>query len=516
MKRYVWLIGSLVLGVIGSSLLLYSTPHSASLTADSLAYLAAADSLLDGRGYRAYWLPDPPALTRFPPFTSAAFAFFSRLTHRTPYESARLWNALLFGLSIFLMGYLGWITTQEALFAWSSSLFFLINGSLLYVYTYALSEPPFITLSLLIFGVWLWGQVLRSRHPEKGAYIDALLGILSGLAFLTRYVAIALVATLIILPLLLPISWRERFRRIFTFSLAFLPLPALWLLRNLMIGSNATARSFVYHPIPPRRILKGIKNFSEFLLPISSWRNAIWENWSFFFPMLLRLLFLVLLLWLLIKWWQRSSTPQDHGKMLVATYTIMYPLSIWGALTYFDADILLNWRIFSPLYPMLLALLLFVLNFVRQRWHPLLGYFLVAGALLVNLPNLFTTIQILRTDGQGFAAQRWQHSQMLQILRELPTEIQIYTNHEAAPYFYLRRPASPLPLKIDPQNQIPNPSFIQMTERIHQEVLRGKAVVAIFILNEEIPEDYRAITKDFSVLYQSDWEILFGIKEIMP
>ncbi len=104
-------------------------------------------------------------MTYFPPGFSSALAVIG-LLGLDPLRGARFLNALLFGCSTALIGILGWRMTRSLAAGLVLAGLFVLNGSLLQVYTTAMSEPLFIFLSLLAFWMfdlyferdthWLW------------------------------------------------------------------------------------------------------------------------------------------------------------------------------------------------------------------------------------------------------------------------------------------------------------------------------------------------------------------------
>src|SRR5512145_195722 len=56
-----------LLFVIGTLLILRTTPEGLGLSDDSIAYIAGARSLLAGDGYREAWLASNGPVTHFPP-----------------------------------------------------------------------------------------------------------------------------------------------------------------------------------------------------------------------------------------------------------------------------------------------------------------------------------------------------------------------------------------------------------------------------------------------------------------
>src|SRR5512146_2994963 len=101
-----------VLAAIGIVLVLRATPEGLGLSDDSIAYVAGARSMLAVRGYREAWLASDQPVTHFPPAFASVLAF-TGLFGLDPLRGARFLTAVLFGLSIFLMGILGWRMTKS-------------------------------------------------------------------------------------------------------------------------------------------------------------------------------------------------------------------------------------------------------------------------------------------------------------------------------------------------------------------------------------------------------------------
>ena len=202
------LVSFLTLGlltVIGIFLVLRSTPEGLGLSDDSIAYIAGARSLLAGHGYREAWLVSNNPITHFPPGFSSALALIG-LFGLDPLRGARFLNALLFGLSTALIGILGWRMTKSLVAGLVLAALFVLNGSLLQVYTTAMSEPLFIFLSLLAF----WMFDLYFERDTHWLWL-VLCGVFVGAAYLTRYAGLALVATFLVALFILHDTWRKRF-----------------------------------------------------------------------------------------------------------------------------------------------------------------------------------------------------------------------------------------------------------------------------------------------------------------
>src|SRR6202142_3055089 len=218
-------ISALILGlltILGVLLVLRSTPEGLGLSDDSIAYIAGAHSLLAGHGYREAWLVSDNPITHFPPGFSSALVVIG-LFGLDPLRGARFLNALLFGFGTTLIGILGWRMTKSLTAGLVLAALFVLNGSLLQVYTTAMSEPLFIFLSLLAF----WMFDLYFERDTHWLWM-VLCGAFVGAAYLTRYAGLALVATFLVALFILHDTWRKRFIRAGIFVAGVLPWIIGW------------------------------------------------------------------------------------------------------------------------------------------------------------------------------------------------------------------------------------------------------------------------------------------------
>src|SRR5512145_253050 len=152
-----------LLFVIGTLLILRTTPEGLGLSDDSIAYIAGARSLLAGDGYREAWLASNGPVTHFPPGFSSVLAFFG-LFGLDPLRGARFVNALLFGLNAGLLGILVWRMTPSLTAGLVIAALFVTNSQMLQVHAAAMSEPLFIFLSLL--ALWMF-DIYFERPPAR-------------------------------------------------------------------------------------------------------------------------------------------------------------------------------------------------------------------------------------------------------------------------------------------------------------------------------------------------------------
>ncbi|HEY2979912.1 MAG TPA: phospholipid carrier-dependent glycosyltransferase, partial [Anaerolineales bacterium] len=244
-----------VLGALGVWLLFYSTPQGLGLNDDSIAYIAGARSLLSGAGYREIWIVSAGPVTHFPPGYPGALAAVGLVTGLDPLRGARLLNGLLFGLNIFLTGWLAFRMTGSRLIAMLSAALFLLTPALLRLHSNAMSEPLYIFFTLVTFlllSVYFAKSLSPKRKGDRGEgefWLLVAAGAVIGLACLTRYAALALLATGVVALILFHRDWRTRLTRCAILIGGAVPFMAGWATRNLLVGGALTNRAAGWHPI---------------------------------------------------------------------------------------------------------------------------------------------------------------------------------------------------------------------------------------------------------------------------
>ena len=224
------------LGVLGSLLILLGTSrYGVGLSTDSANYIAAARSLVAGRGYHNYV---GNHLLEFPPLYPALLALGS-LMWPDPISVARYVNALSFGLTVFLS--FRWLTRHsEGMFpSLIGSLLILLSVPLISVSVFAWTECVF-TLFILLF------LLQMERYRDSARDIDvALAAAFAALAFLTRYVGFTLILTGAALLLLhRHSSLHHKIRHLLLFLLLSIAPTVPWFLRNLLRSSTLVGVRF--------------------------------------------------------------------------------------------------------------------------------------------------------------------------------------------------------------------------------------------------------------------------------
>jgi 4-amino-4-deoxy-L-arabinose transferase-like glycosyltransferase len=467
-----------LLTIAGIWLLYFSTPIGLSLNDDSVAYIAGARSILEGNGYREAWLASNGPVTHFPPGFPAVLAVIGYITGMDPVRGARALNGLLYGLNIGLTGWLAWRMTRSHVAGIVSATLVLLNSSLLYIHTRAMSEPLYIFLMLVSF------MLLDLYFKQQKNHYLVLLGIVLGWAYLARYAALSLLATMLALMLVLHGNWRKRIGGFLIVAASSLPWVIAWSIRNQMVGGTATNRVLGWHPITSENWMLAMDTLSEFLVPISRWRRTVPDS---AFIVVLLLIALVILLWTIYKGIPRLLKPSkvDMPNVLSLTnglYTIAYLLALIVTMILFDPATKFQVRILSPIYISIIflavALAIYLWRNKHFSWRPAIVLITVAFLGMFSYGQ-YTAVPKLQND-PGFASIGWQHSKAIAALKEYPPDVLILTNEPGLVYFHTGRPTGVLP-----------PSGADMTE-MKQAVLDGKIVIAIFRihLDFESKEEY--------------------------
>lgn len=214
---------------------------------DSAGYLLCAESLIKGEGFASINDPD---YVYWPPLYPMTLAGVRWLGHGAlnALDAARGLNAVLFGLIVLQSGLLLRRHVESDRLALVGSLVPLVASPLLHVSVFVWSEPLFISLTLTFLVVATWGGDRTSLRRA------ALLGSIAGLAALTRYIGVSLIATgVVILTLdgvrrLAGVRSKASVRAIALSVSIFvvsssIPL-ALWFARNYAVAKTLTGVRF--------------------------------------------------------------------------------------------------------------------------------------------------------------------------------------------------------------------------------------------------------------------------------
>ena len=498
----------ILLVVIGILLVLRATPDGLGLSDDSIAYVAGARSMLAGQGYREAWLASNQPVTHFPPAFSSVLAFLG-MFGIDPLRGARVVNALLFGLNAGLLGVLAWRMTPSLSAGLVIAALFILNSEILQVHAVAMSEPLFIFFCLL--SLWMF-DLYFERHNHWSWL--ALCGTFVGMANLTRYAGIALVATFIVALLILRDGWRTRLTSVGIFMASVLPWIVGWAIRNRLVAENATNRVLAWHPVTADNLRLGIRTFADFLIPVESWRKEMIKQPGIIEGMILIVLGAVMV-WVVAKAWKYFSEPQqesmedriDAGSREIIPFTtglflFSYLASILAAMTIFDAATKFKLRILSPAFVCLLILLVYLGIWFRNRRRAtviLVTFILLCFAFYKQ----FITVNQWSKGGLGYASFQWYDSQAMAYLRELPEAVMIYTNEPGAVYLYTGRGSYVLPDRFDSATAQVRAGFEEGVITMQDEINADRAVLALFDGGDNVPADTPILIEGLHLAHKS-------------
>jgi 4-amino-4-deoxy-L-arabinose transferase-like glycosyltransferase len=502
--RFVSFVILSLLAVLGILLILQATPEGLGLSDDSIGYIAGARSMLSGGGYREAWLASDQPVTHFPPAFSAVLASVGRFG-LDPLRGARFLNALLFGLNIFLLGVLGWRMMKSLPAGLALAALFLLNASLLRVHAVAMSEPLFIFLSLLAF--WMF-----DLYVERDAHWLWLLacGAFTGMAYLTRYAGVALLATFVLALLIVHRTWRRRLASAGIYLLGALPWAVGWAIRNQLVGGSITNRVLVWHPITGANFETALYNISTFLMPVEAWRRELFKAPGIFIAATVIILAAVLA-WTLWKARQQliqraDASPKAPIKDGIAfpngLYIFGYLASIFASMSFFDASTKFRLRILSPIYVSLLILLLLFGKWLWGRRREA-AIVLMAVVFAMSAYGQAAALTELHKGGQGYASFQWYDSKAIAFLRALPASVRIYTNEPGAVYLYTGRGAYVLPDHFDPVTAEIRNGFEEGVGQMQSEIRSGSAVLALFGGNVTTAADAQLLSKGLYLAHKS-------------
>lgn len=229
---------SILFAVAGFFLVILATDKfGPGISPDSINYIAAARSFANGQGFQQY---DGSPFTHWPPLYPAilgASVFFDC----DILNFARLFNAIIFSLSIFWFGRLasGVIHSQVIMVVGTATA--VLSFPLLKMFVMVWSEPLFILFVLVFI------ERLGRLHGDQSNLTrsTAILAGLAAAACLQRYIGIALVfAGAVSLLRLKGQRWTFKLIAVASFGLlSLLPL-ALWVARNqALVGETAGKRT---------------------------------------------------------------------------------------------------------------------------------------------------------------------------------------------------------------------------------------------------------------------------------
>lgn len=494
------LIAVFLLATVGAALAIYATRWGAWAFSDTVEYFEAARNFADGRGL---------VLVR-------ASGAVRPLYGRPPFYPILLGLAQMLGLDLFGFArglvvslYAAFILSAGLGVAWLSglpvlgvclSLFALVAPIQLLNFTSAMTEAPFLVLSLAAF--LLLVEHFQRPRPWKFALSAGLMA----LSFLTRYTGAAFIVSAAALVLVFnPGNLRRRFGAAMLYGLVAVAPFLIWTLSVAQGG--ATPGAYHYE----------VDNLWTYLSPVrGAYTDQLWSllpfnhllAWSFRFKLIALsglLLLTATAVALTARQMHRARNPvlAEPGFQLGAMFSLgALAYGAFVALTYVVVAYpppALNDRVLSPmtLYAFAAGLTWLCWLLARSAWRSRLPGWLGQAALALpvliplalgyqHLPVNRATLTTLHTHGWGYTSAAWSQSELLERLAEIPSGTKLISNDIDATLYFLNRPAfrlaqaeSAAPLDLT------QPYGSNPTDATQALFIEGKAVLVLFFPVDE-------------------------------
>jgi 4-amino-4-deoxy-L-arabinose transferase-like glycosyltransferase len=463
------------LSLFGACILFISTRWGIGLYPDSIVYVGAARSILEGDGFR--FLDDVgqfSPVVQYPPLYSYSIAAFA-LMGMDALEGARWISVLFFAANAVLMGNIAYRCAASYGAALIACFFAMTAFPLVYIHSQALTEPMFIFLIFLAFSV----LARYLEHPRLWLLYAASLII--GLSCLVRYVGVAFVpAGAMVILCLSNTSWKQRMAHAALFSvLASFPFIA-WVGRNLWSADNAVNRTFAFHLPPFSGVLQATDTIGYWFFPSEIVDGAPWVA---HFGLLLIFSFLC---WLVVKVRFRRSR-----------YIQMISVCAVGYCTF----LLISWCVNEqPLYLdtrtlalLFLALMILTVSIITEwfraarpatkSWRWFAFDCVLIFVSLMQMINGMIWLRHSYSNGIGLAVERWRNSELLNLVKNSKTPDLIFSNAPDFIYTLTGKRAALIPRKVIPHKSLKNnPANQQYAAEIAnmKEQLENKRGVLIY------------------------------------
>ena len=425
----------------GAAVILFATrPWGAGLTPDSVSYISVARNVIAGRGFVLF---DHKPMVAWPPLFPALLALLGRLLNLDPWVLAPELNAVLFGLVIYLSGWIAHARLQMGRgFALATALSVMLSIPLFRAAVAVWSEMLFLVFVLCSVAV---GYAYLARPARMTLLLWA---VTIALATLTRYVGVVLLlwaVTLIVTSA--DISHRRKVTHSAILALiVILPLAAWgmrnWALTGTLSGPRAPSRYTLTH-----NVVAVFQTAAVWYLPPALAANrVVW-------------LLLAVVVGTLagVLWVENRPALQSslRGWFPVIGLMCFYSafLVVTSSLIAYDP---IDDRILAPLFvPLtwgLFALAEALSQPYRRRFPSLVTTAFLLVALAVGLRyqayTLALNVDAMRRYGLEYGSSRWQESALVHYLRAHRAALEncpLYSNNPYVLYMWadLQAEASP-------------------------------------------------------------------------
>ena len=386
---------------------------------DSFQYVSSAVNFANGRGL-SYFIGSSnlSPLNHYPPFYSIVLSAFEFLEIDT-ITGARWLNAALLGLNVFLVGVSIKMITSSIALSWLGALIVGLSPAVLGVHSWLLSEPLYLVLgtaSILALGGYF---AYKNSNPDavwRAIGLLVLPATLAGLALITRFVGLSLIAMGFIGLLIIPHgSLRRKLLRAFIWSVASIIPMAFWSARNYLVTGAYTDRMIGWNALTAKNIGVLVNTVLTWWLPDSIVGGR--ERYL----VILGLIVLISLVSIFYMIWRKSGRELKSGSrqlpaslppqtLLHSLYLLTYLGIIFVARTLLEPGMGMSDRMLIPLYisgVIVLFDLLHRMLSMKNRFTRIVVIILCSYLLLYNSIAAFQTVISSHETGFGVSKKKW-------------------------------------------------------------------------------------------------------------
>jgi 4-amino-4-deoxy-L-arabinose transferase-like glycosyltransferase len=437
-----------------------------------------AENILAGEGFgRTNARAEVRPITMFAPFFSTVMAGFGLTGYLQ--DGTRIFQALLFGASIVLVGMIIYRLTGSIWASLTGEIILLVSKEVVLFHFWMMPEALYIFLTLLAI------YLLVSFFETDQMPLLAMTGVVAGLATITRYVGVSMIATSVVAIMLLrSTSWKQRFvESIVVGGIGSAPF-ILWIGRNLLVSGDLVNRAIGFHPVPVELIRAYRAQISFWFVPeqlglIHSIRRAIMVLLGLVAPVV----YFGLALKDAIRGKNNQRAPYWTLPWILILYAAIYIITFVLNLTFLDALIDFDTvpRYLTPLY--VICIPIFVLVFhglaVRKReWWFARGFVVLMAIGLIGMYAL-NTLPIVRDPipSLGYTGLKMERTETVEMLDSLSRSAYIISNDPELVYIFSDRTAFVLPIRYDANTGKEREDFNAQLEATREKLDAGGMLV---------------------------------------
>jgi hypothetical protein len=437
------LLPIIIISALGMITVLVATAkYGPGITHDSVAYLYAAKTLLNGRGLEYFGYGTP--FVQWPPLFPSLIAAVG-FPGIDMIQAVRWINSMAFGFIVLFSSLWLLKNVKNYLLVLLGTTTTLLSIPLLQVSRYAWSEPVFI-LFILLFLIALHKYFTRNQY--KFLIISA---VFASMACMTRYLGVIAAFTGVMLLLIQSGKLRSRLSNILLFgAISGLPM-VVWFLRNYMVFSTITgSRTASQIPLMYNAAL-AISTLVSWFLPSAN------------IPVILSVLVIMFIFFIaavaaVVRRIKHTIVQTDFikgGLKLLMPNTVMPAFIIFYVLYLVIAA---SFAAFDPigdrlLSPVFVPLVLWVFHMTGRLYDWMekavsVKAFRYILAVLIFLWLILPASAVCRIitgsvsyGAGGYASDSWQGSELMQYVSKIPEDCIIYSNYPDAIYLFTGRSA---------------------------------------------------------------------------